>query len=69
MIIVEEDRWTGLTTECEGEVGSLEPVHLDAPSPEPALKRWFQRVWKIKFRVTGEDKNVVSEGGKVGWIM
>jgi hypothetical protein len=28
---------TGLTTEREGYVGTLVPIHLDKPSPTPAL--------------------------------
>jgi hypothetical protein len=28
--VVKEDRRAGLTTECEGEVGTLGPIHLNA---------------------------------------
>ena len=30
-------RRTGLTTECEGEVGTLRPIRLNSPKPTPAL--------------------------------
>jgi hypothetical protein len=35
--VIEEDRRAGPTTEREGNVGTLSSVHLDAPSPAPAL--------------------------------
>ena len=35
--IIVEDRRAGLTTECEGEVGTLGPIHFNVPSLEPAL--------------------------------
>jgi hypothetical protein len=34
---IEEDRRAGPTRECEGHVGTLGSIHLDTPSPTPAL--------------------------------
>jgi hypothetical protein len=35
--VIEEDRRAGPTTEREGHVGTLGSIHLDTPSPTPAL--------------------------------
>jgi hypothetical protein len=35
--VIKEDRRAGPTTEREGHVGTLGSIHLDTPSPTPAL--------------------------------
>jgi hypothetical protein len=57
----------GATTECEGHVGTLGSIHLDTPSPTPALDTG-KMVLKdlrtgLRIRVTGEDTSVVSKRG------
>jgi hypothetical protein len=63
--VIEEDRRAGPTTKCEGHVGTLGSIHLDTPSPTPALDTG-EMVLKdlrsgVRIRVTGEDTSVVSK--------
>jgi hypothetical protein len=58
--VVKEDRRASLTTECEGDEGTLGPIHLNSPTPAPALiggkvtlKGLGSGVW---VRVISEDK-------------
>jgi hypothetical protein len=53
-------------TECEGEVGTLGPIHLNSLTPAPALnggkvilKGLGSGVW---VRVTSEDASIVCKG-------
>jgi hypothetical protein len=65
--VIKEERRTGPTTECEGDVGTLGSIHLDTPSPTPTLDT-REVVLKdlrsgVRIRVPGEDTSVVSKRG------
>ena len=61
--IIEEDRRAELTTECEGEVGTLGPIHLNSPSLAPALdvgKVVLEGLGRgVRVRITSKDTFVI----------
>ena len=65
--IIEEDRRAGLTTECEGEVGTFGHIHLNSPLLAPALdvgKVVLEGLGSgVGVRVTSKDTGIVSKGG------
>jgi hypothetical protein len=63
--VIEEDRRAGPPTESECDVSTLGSIHLDTPSPTPALDTG-EMVLKdlrsgVRIRVTGENTSVISK--------